>query len=103
MKTVTNIADLRALHRRRVPRAFFDYADSGSYEEETLHANRADLERLKLRQRVLVDVSKRSMATTIVGQKAPSRPEPPWPHHLHRREKPPSYNPEARPSDLPRR
>ncbi len=68
MKTVTNIADLRALHRRRVPRAFFDYADSGSYEEETLRANRADLEKLKLRQRVLVDVSKRSLATTIVGQ-----------------------------------
>ena len=68
MKTVTNIADLRALHRRRVPRAFFDYADSGSYEEQTLRANRADLEKLKLRQRVLVDVSKRSLATTIVGQ-----------------------------------
>lgn len=70
MKTVTNIADLRALARRRVPRAFFEYADSGSYEEETLRANRADLEKLKLRQRVLVDVSKRSMATTIVGQKS---------------------------------
>ncbi len=68
MKTVTNIADLRALARRRVPRAFFDYADSGSYEEETLRANRADLEALRLRQRVLVDVSKRSLATTIVGQ-----------------------------------
>ncbi len=68
MKTVTNIADLRALARRRVPRAFFDYADSGSYEEETLRANRSDLEKLKLRQRVLVDVSRRSLATTIVGQ-----------------------------------
>ena len=68
MRTVTNIADLRALARRRVPRAFFEYADSGSYEEETLRANRADLEKLKLRQRVLVDVSKRSLATTIVGQ-----------------------------------
>ena len=44
MKTVTCIDDLRALHRRRVPRAFFDYADSGSYQEETLRANRADLE-----------------------------------------------------------
>jgi L-lactate dehydrogenase (cytochrome) len=68
MKHVTNIADLRALARRRVPRAFFDYADSGSYEEETLRANRADLQKFKLRQRVLVDVSKRSLATTIVGQ-----------------------------------
>jgi len=70
MTTVTNIADLRALHRRRVPRAFFDYVDSGSYEEEALRANRSDLEALRLRQRVLVDVSKRSLATTIVGQKS---------------------------------
>ncbi len=68
MKTVTCIDDLRVLARRRVPRAFFDYADSGSYQEETLRANRADLEALKLRQRVLVDVSERSLATTIVGQ-----------------------------------
>jgi L-lactate dehydrogenase (cytochrome) len=70
MKTVTCIEDLRMLARRRVPRAFFEYADGGSYNEETLRANRADLERIKLRQRVLVDVSERSLATTIVGQKA---------------------------------
>ena len=57
MKTITCIEDLRTLARRRVPRAFFDYADSGSYSEETLRANRADLEHIKLRQRVLVDVS----------------------------------------------
>jgi len=69
MKTVTCIEDLRTLARRRVPRAFFDYADSGSYNEETLRANRADLESIKLRQRVLVDVSERSLATTIIGQK----------------------------------
>lgn len=69
MKTATCIEDLRNLARRRVPRAFFDYADSGSYNEETLRANRADLEGLKLRQRVLVDVSGRSTATTILGQK----------------------------------
>ena len=69
MKTVTCIEDLRQLARRRVPRAFFDYADSGSYNEETLRANRSDLEALKLRQRVLVDVSGRSAATTILGQK----------------------------------
>src|SRR5581483_4404530 len=70
MKLVTCIEDLRELHRRRVPRAFFDYADSGSYNEETLRANRADLEKLKLRQKVLVDVSDRSLATTVVGQSA---------------------------------
>ncbi len=69
MKTITCIEDLRALHRRKVPRAFFDYADSGSYSEETFRANRADLEHIKLRQRVLVDVSDRSLATTILGQK----------------------------------
>ena len=69
MKNITCIDDLRALARRKVPRAFFDYADSGSYNEETLRANRADLEAIKLRQRVLVDVSQRSLATTVVGQK----------------------------------
>jgi L-lactate dehydrogenase (cytochrome) len=69
MKNVTCIEDLRTLARRRVPRAFFDYADSGSYSEETFRANRADLEHIKLRQRVLVDVSNRSLATTILGQK----------------------------------
>ena len=69
MKNIACIEDLRALARRRVPRAFFDYADSGSYNEETLRANRADLEAIKLRQRILVDVSQRSLATTIVGQK----------------------------------
>lgn len=69
MKTVTCIEDLRQLARRRVPRAFFDYADSGSYNEETLRGNRTDLETIKLRQRVLVDVSARSLETTILGQK----------------------------------
>ena len=70
MKYVTCIEDLRKLAARRVPRAFFDYADAGSYAEETLRANRADLEKVKLRQRVLIDVDKRDLSTTIVGQKA---------------------------------
>jgi L-lactate dehydrogenase (cytochrome) len=69
MKTITCIEDLRTLARRKVPKAFFEYADCGSYNEETLRANRADLEAIKLRQRVMVDVSERSLATTIVGQK----------------------------------
>ncbi|HEX3338298.1 MAG TPA: alpha-hydroxy acid oxidase [Pseudolabrys sp.] len=69
MKTITCIEDLRTLARRKVPKAFFEYADRGSYSEETLRANRADLETIKLRQRVMVDVSERSLATTIVGQK----------------------------------
>jgi L-lactate dehydrogenase (cytochrome) len=69
MKTVTCIEDLRALARRKVPKAFFEYVESGSYNEETLRANRADFETIKLRQRVMVDVSERSLATTIIGQK----------------------------------
>jgi L-lactate dehydrogenase (cytochrome) len=69
MKTITCIEDLRQVARRKVPKAFFDYVDSGSYNEETLRANRADLETIKLRQRVMVDVSERSLATTVIGQK----------------------------------
>jgi L-lactate dehydrogenase (cytochrome) len=65
---MTCIEDLRQTARRRVPRAFFDYAEGGSYSEQTLHANRADLEGIKLRQRVLVDVSDRSTRTTILGE-----------------------------------
>jgi L-lactate dehydrogenase (cytochrome) len=70
MTPITCIEDLRQLAERRVPRAFFQYVDSGSYAEETFRANRADMERIKLRQRVLVNVDKRDLSTTIVGQKA---------------------------------
>src|SRR5499427_3899536 len=70
MRTMTCIEDLRQQARRKVPRAFFEYAEAGSYSQETLRANREDLERIKLRQRVLVDVSQRDLATTIVGEKA---------------------------------
>ena len=70
LDTVTCIDDLRRVARRKVPRAFFDYADAGSYSEQTLRANRDDLDRIKLRQRVLVDVSQRQLATTIVGEPA---------------------------------
>jgi len=69
MKNVACIDDLRTVAKRKVPRAFFDYADSGSYSEQTLRANRADLEAIKLRQRVLVDVSARDLTTTVLGQK----------------------------------
>ncbi len=71
MKNVTCIEDLRHLARRAVPRAFFDYVEAGSYSEETLRANRSDLSAVKLRQRVLVDVSARDMSTTILGEKVP--------------------------------
>jgi L-lactate dehydrogenase (cytochrome) len=71
MHTITCIEDLRQLSRRRIPKMFFDYAEAGSYAEETLRANRADMERIKLRQRVLVDVSKRDLSTTIIGEPVP--------------------------------
>ncbi len=70
MKHVTCIEDLRQLHKRRVPKMFFDYADRGSYSEDTLRANRADLEAIKFRQRILVDVSRRDLSTTILGEPA---------------------------------
>ena len=70
MKHITCIEDLRQLHMRRVPKAFFDYADRGSYTEQTLRANRADLEQIKFRQRILVDVSRRDLSTTILGEPA---------------------------------
>ncbi|MCP1848756.1 MULTISPECIES: alpha-hydroxy acid oxidase [unclassified Bradyrhizobium] len=70
MKHITCIEDLRQLHKRRVPKAFFDYADRGSYTEDTLRANSEDLQQIKFRQRILVDVSKRTLATTILGEPA---------------------------------
>jgi L-lactate dehydrogenase (cytochrome) len=64
------IQDFRDMARRRIPRAIFDYADGGSYAELTLAANRRDLDALSLRPRVMVDVSARSLATTLAGQAA---------------------------------
>jgi L-lactate dehydrogenase (cytochrome) len=71
MTSITCIDDLRQLARRKVPRAFFDYVEAGSYAQQTLRANRVDLERIKLRQRVLVDVDNRDLGTTIAGEKVP--------------------------------
>src|ERR1700727_1454412 len=65
---ITNVQDLRDAARRRVPRAIFDYADRGSYDEITIRANRADLNAMRLRQRVMIDVSKRCLATTLIGE-----------------------------------
>ena len=70
MKHVTCIEDLRLLHKQRVPKAFFDYADRGSYTEDTLRANSEKLQEIKFRQRILVDVSKRDLSTTILGESA---------------------------------
>jgi L-lactate dehydrogenase (cytochrome) len=68
MTVLNSIEDLRQEARRRVPRAIFDYADRGSYDEVTFNRNLADLARLEFRQRVMVDVSKQQLATTILGE-----------------------------------
>jgi len=65
---ITCIEDLRLLAKRRVPRMFYDYADSGAWTESTYRANEADFQRLHLRQRVGIDFSNRSLASTMVGQ-----------------------------------
>jgi L-lactate dehydrogenase (cytochrome) len=66
---INSIADLRELTRRRLPRALFDYIDRGSYDEYTLAQNRADFDELQLRQRVMVDVSRLSLDTTVLGER----------------------------------
>jgi len=63
-----SVADYRELARRRIPKVLFDYVDGGSYSEATLRDNSADFEKVRLRQRVLVDVSKISLKTEILGQ-----------------------------------
>jgi L-lactate dehydrogenase (cytochrome) len=68
MKNAMCIEDLRRIARRKVPRVFIDYMEAGSYSEHTRDANVEDMAKVKLRQRVLVDVSRRSMATTVLGE-----------------------------------
>ena len=68
MPVITNIEDLRVLAQKRVPRMFYDYADSGSWTESTYRANSDDFQRIKLRQRVAVNMENRSTATTMIGQ-----------------------------------
>jgi L-lactate dehydrogenase (cytochrome) len=69
MPVITCIEDLRRLHKKRAPKAFYDYVDAGSYAEDTYRANSADLAALKLRQRVAVDVGVRSTESTMLGRK----------------------------------
>src|SRR5579871_2395045 len=70
LRKVTSIEDLRRLAKRRVPRAFFEYADHGSFSQATLRANRDDLTAIRLRQRVGINVDKRELSTTILGEPA---------------------------------
>ena len=68
MTPITCIEDLRVLAQKRVPRMFYDYADSGSWTEGTYRANESDFQKILLRQRVAVDMSNRSLRTTMAGQ-----------------------------------
>jgi L-lactate dehydrogenase (cytochrome) len=69
MPVITCIEDLRALAEKRVPRMFYDYADAGSWTESTYRANCTDFQKIKLRQRVAVNMENRSTASTMVGQR----------------------------------
>jgi L-lactate dehydrogenase (cytochrome) len=68
MTIVNSIEDLRVIARRRIPRALFDYIDRGSYDEITWRRNRDDLRAVELRQRVMVDVSRLAVGTTVLGE-----------------------------------
>src|ERR1044071_3718679 len=69
MPKTVEIADLKRIAKRRVPKMFFDYADSGAWTEGTYRANEEDFSKVKLRQRVLVDMTGRSLATEMIGEK----------------------------------
>jgi len=68
MPVITCIDDLKQLHRRRVPKMFFDYCESGSYTEQTFRDNTTDFAELRLRQKVAVDMSGRTTASTMIGE-----------------------------------
>ncbi len=68
LSKITDIEDLRRIAERKVPRMFYDYVDSGSWTETTYRNNETDFDRIKLRQRVLVDMDGRSLATKMIGQ-----------------------------------
>lgn len=69
MSKILEINDLKKIAKRRVPKMFFDYADSGAWTESTYHANEEDFKKIKLRQRVLVDMTNRSLESEMIGQK----------------------------------
>ncbi len=71
MAAIACVDDLRKKMQRRVPRMFYDYCESGSWTESTFNANESDLQDIKFRQRVAIDVSERSTAMTMLGQEVP--------------------------------
>ncbi len=68
MPVITSIDDLKRMHRRRAPRMFFDYAESGSWTEQTFRENSTDFAALRLRQKVAVDMEGRSTASEMIGE-----------------------------------
>src|ERR1700755_1084964 len=68
LETALTIDDLKQRARRRVPKQFFDYADSGSWTESTYRENESDYQRIKFRQRIAVNMENRTLATTMLGQ-----------------------------------
>ncbi len=68
MPVITTIDDLKRLHRRRAPKMFFDYCESGSWTEQTFRENTSDFDQLRLRQRIAVDMSDRTLRSTMIGQ-----------------------------------
>ena len=67
MTVINSIADLREIARRSVPKSIFQYLDHGSYDELTLRANRSDLDAVRFRQRVLIDVAEQQLGRPILG------------------------------------
>lgn len=68
MPVITEVADLKRIYRRRVPKMFYDYAESGSWSEQTFRENTSDFNDIRLRQRIAVDMANRSTATQMIGQ-----------------------------------
>lgn len=68
MPVITSIDDLKRIYRRRTPRMFYDYAESGSWSEQTFRENTTDFERIHLKQRVAIDMTGRNLATQMIGQ-----------------------------------
>ncbi len=68
MPVITTIADLKRLHKRRTPKMFYDYAESGSWTEQTFRENTSDFDKIRLRQRIAVDMTNRTTASQMIGQ-----------------------------------
>ena len=68
MPVITTIADLKRLHKRRTPKMFYDYAESGSWTEQTFRENTSDFDKIRLRQRIAVDMTNRTTQSQMIGQ-----------------------------------